>query len=63
MIKKADIILFFLILAFGLAVSWWSLAGNAAGDGVIPGLELPLAADGGFRRSAQPAAHPLHFLP
>ena len=35
MIKKADIILFFLILAFGLAVSWWSLAGNAAGEKAV----------------------------
>ncbi|MGN1413174.1 MAG: NusG domain II-containing protein [Anaerovoracaceae bacterium] len=34
MIKKADILLFFLILAFGLVVSWWSLAGNAAGEKV-----------------------------
>ena len=35
MIKKADILLFFLILAFGLAVSWWSLAGNAAGEKAV----------------------------
>lgn len=35
MIKKADIILFFLILAFGLAVSWWSLAGNSAGEKAV----------------------------
>ena len=35
MIKKADIILFFLILAFGLAVSWSSLAGNAAGEKAV----------------------------
>ena len=35
MIKKADILLFFLILAFGLAVSWWSLAGNSAGEKAV----------------------------
>ena len=35
MIKKADILLFFLILAFGLEVSWWSLAGNAAGEKAV----------------------------
>ena len=35
MIKKADIILFILILAAGLAVSWWSLIANTTGDKVI----------------------------
>ena len=35
MIKKADIILFILILVLGLGVSWWSLAGNSAGDKVV----------------------------
>lgn len=35
MIKKADIILFFIILVFGLAVSWWSLSGNAAGERAV----------------------------
>ena len=32
MIKKADIVLFILILVFGLAVSWWSLTTNTGGD-------------------------------
>ena len=35
MINKADSILFFLTLAFGLAVSWWSLAGNSAGEKAV----------------------------
>jgi hypothetical protein len=35
MLKKADILLFFVILIFGVAVSWWSLAGNQAGDLVV----------------------------
>ena len=35
MIKKADIILFILILVLGLGGSWWSLAGNSAGDKVV----------------------------
>lgn len=34
MIKKADIALFFIILIFGLAVSYFSLAGNVGGDSV-----------------------------
>jgi len=32
MIKKADIVLFILILVFGLLVSCWSLTANTAGD-------------------------------
>ena len=32
MIKKADIFLFFIILLFGLAVTWWSLSGNIDGQ-------------------------------
>ena len=35
MIKKADIVLFILILIFGLAVSWWSLTTNISGDKAI----------------------------
>ncbi len=35
MIKKADIVLFILILLFGLAVSWWSLTTNTGGDKAI----------------------------
>ena len=35
MIKKADIVLFILILVFGLAVSWWSLTTNTSGDKAI----------------------------
>ena len=35
MIKKADIVLFILILAAGLAVSWWSLTSNTAGAKAI----------------------------
>ncbi|MCI6013339.1 MAG: NusG domain II-containing protein [Firmicutes bacterium] len=35
MIKKADILLFFIILAFGLAVSWWSLTENSAGEKAV----------------------------
>lgn len=35
MIKKADIVLFILILVFGLAVSWWSLTTNTDGDKAI----------------------------
>lgn len=35
MIKKADIILFFLILVFGTGISWWSLSTNTGGDKAI----------------------------
>ena len=35
MIKKADIVLFILILIFGLAVSWWYLTTNISGDKAI----------------------------
>ena len=35
MIKKADIVLFILILIFGGAVSVWSLTANTAGDKAI----------------------------
>lgn len=35
MIKKADIILFFLILVFGIGISWWSLSTNTGGDKAI----------------------------
>ena len=35
MIKKADIVLFILILVAGLAVSWWSLTTNTGGDKAI----------------------------
>ncbi len=35
MIKKADIVLFIVILALGGLVSWWSLAGNSDGDKVV----------------------------
>ena len=35
MIKKADIVLFILILVAGLSVSWWSLTTNTGGDKVI----------------------------
>ena len=35
MIKKADIVLFILILVFGLTVSWWSLTTNTGGDKAI----------------------------
>ena len=35
MIKKADIVLFILILAAGLSVSWWSLTTNTGGDKAI----------------------------
>ena len=35
MIKKADIVLFILILIFGGTVSWWSLTTNSAGDRAI----------------------------
>lgn len=35
MIKKADIALFFIILIFGLAISWLSLNSNADGDKVV----------------------------
>lgn len=35
MIKKADIVLFILILIFGVAVSWWSLTANTVGDKAI----------------------------
>lgn len=32
MIKKADIILFLIILIFGFAVTWWSLSGSTDGQ-------------------------------
>ena len=35
MIKKADIFLFLVILAFGLAVTWWSLSHNTDGQYVL----------------------------
>jgi len=35
MIKKADIVLFILILVFGLLVSWWSLTANTEGDKAV----------------------------
>lgn len=35
MIKKADIVLFFVLLAFGLALSWNSLFYGAAGNKVL----------------------------
>ena len=35
MIKKADIILFILIVVFGGLISWWSLAGSIAGEKVL----------------------------
>lgn len=35
MFKKADFVLFFLILLFGLAVSWWSLTTNTDGQQAI----------------------------
>ena len=35
MIKKADIVLFILILVFGIAVSIWSFTANAAGDRAV----------------------------
>ena len=35
MIKKADIVLFILILAAGLGVSWWSPTTNTGGDNAI----------------------------
>lgn len=35
MIKKADIALFFIILIFGLAISWLSLNSNTDGDKVV----------------------------
>ena len=35
MIKKADIALFFVILIFGLAISWFTLTMNTDGDKVI----------------------------
>ncbi len=35
MIKKADVVLFLLILVFGLAVTWWSLSQNQAGQQVV----------------------------
>lgn len=35
MIKKADIVLFILILVAGLSVSWWSLTTNTGGDKAI----------------------------
>lgn len=35
MIKKADIALFFVILIFGLALSWFTLTMNTDGDKVV----------------------------
>lgn len=35
MIKKADILLFFIILILGIAVSWWSLGGTDTADRVV----------------------------
>jgi len=35
MIKKADIALFFIILIFGLALSWFSFTGDLDGDKVL----------------------------
>ena len=35
MIKKADIVLFIIIVVFGGLVSWWSLAGSGAGEKVL----------------------------
>lgn len=35
MIKKADIVLFFVILISGLAISYFSLMGNEDGDNVV----------------------------
>ncbi|MBQ4650068.1 MAG: NusG domain II-containing protein [Firmicutes bacterium] len=35
MIKKADIVLFILIVVFGGLISWWSLAGSIAGEKVL----------------------------
>lgn len=35
MIKKADIVLLIVLVALGLAFSWWSIAGRNAGDTVV----------------------------
>lgn len=35
MIKKADIILFFIILIGGLAISWFSISGSITGEKVL----------------------------
>ncbi len=35
MIKKADIALFFIILIFGLGISWFSISGSTSGSKVI----------------------------
>ena len=35
MIKKADIVLFLIIVILGLAISFWSIAGSSQGDTVI----------------------------
>jgi len=35
MIKKADIVLFILIVVFGGLVSWWSVSGSIAGEKVL----------------------------
>lgn len=35
MIKKADIVLFIVIVALGGLVSWWSLAGSSGGEKVL----------------------------
>lgn len=35
MIKKADIILFFILIAGGLLISWLSLSGSIAGEKVV----------------------------
>lgn len=39
MIKKADVALFFIILAFGLLISWFSLTGSNQGEKVIVTVE------------------------
>ncbi|MCI8608349.1 MAG: NusG domain II-containing protein [Firmicutes bacterium] len=35
MIKKADVLLFFIILIFGACISWWSLSENQPGQRVV----------------------------
>ena len=35
MIKKADIVLFLIIVILGLAISFWSIAGSSQGDTVL----------------------------
>lgn len=39
MIKKADIILFLIIVVLGLAVSYWSIADSSQGDTVLISLD------------------------